>query len=85
VTLSRLYLLAYGKIARNAGVLTPGATAETADGMSLATIEAIIDAVRHERYRWTPVRRVAIPKANGKSRPLGISVWRSYCTSTQVA
>jgi hypothetical protein len=31
-----LYLLAYGKIARNHGALTPGATPETADGMTLA-------------------------------------------------
>ena len=45
-----LYLLAYGRIARNHGALTPGATAETADGMSLAKIDAIIEALRFERY-----------------------------------
>jgi group II intron reverse transcriptase/maturase len=70
-----LYLLAYGKLARNAGALTPGTTAETVDGMSLAKIDAFIDALRQERYRWTPVRRVEIPKANGKTRPLGIPTW----------
>lgn len=71
-----LYLLAYGKIARNAGALTPGATAETVDGMSLAKIDAIIDAVRHERYRWTPVRRTYIEKKGStKKRPLGILTW----------
>jgi len=70
-----LYLLAYGKIARNHGALTPGATPETADGMTLAKIDALIDALRHERYRWTPVRRTYIPKANGKRRPLGIPSW----------
>jgi retron-type reverse transcriptase len=31
-----LYLLAYGRIYRNAGAMTPGATDETVDGMSLA-------------------------------------------------
>src|ERR671939_182110 len=67
-----LYLTAYGKIAGNAGALTPGATPETADGMSLAKIEAVIEAVRFERYRWTPARRTYIPKSNGKKRPLGI-------------
>src|SRR5262249_32786719 len=71
----QLYLLAYGKIARNHGALTPGATPETADGMPLAKIDALIDALRHERYRWTPVRRTYIPKANGKRRPLGIPSW----------
>jgi group II intron reverse transcriptase/maturase len=70
-----LYLLAYGKIARNRGALTPGVTPETVDGMSLAKIQAIIAALRCERYRWTPVRRVAIPKGNGTTRPLGIPTW----------
>ena len=70
-----LYLLAYGKIARNRGAMTPGATPETVDGMSLKKIQAIIETLRLERYRWTPVRRVAIPKGNGKTRPLGIPTW----------
>jgi retron-type reverse transcriptase len=70
-----LYLLAYGKIARNRGAMTPGATSETADGTSLAKIDAIIEAVRFERYRWTPVRRTYLPKANGKRRPLGLPTW----------
>jgi retron-type reverse transcriptase len=70
-----LYLLAYGKIARNRGAMTPGATPETADGTSLAKIDAIIEALRFERYRWTPARRTHIPKANGKRRPLGLPTW----------
>lgn len=71
-----LYLRAYARIYRNDGAMTPGATEETADGMSLAKIEAIIDALRHERYRWTPVRRVHIEKKDSKAkRPLGIPTW----------
>ncbi|MEO2088940.1 MAG: reverse transcriptase/maturase family protein, partial [Gemmataceae bacterium] len=70
-----LYLRAYGRIYRNDGAMTKGATAETADGMSMKKIGAIIDDVRQERYRWTPVRRTYIPKANGKMRPLGIPTW----------
>ena len=70
-----LYLRAYGRLSRNTGAMTPGTTPETVDGMSLAKIDAIIEAVRFERYRWTPVRRVHIPKANGKTRPLGIPTW----------
>lgn len=70
-----LYLHAYGRLYRNKGALTRGSTPETVDGMSLAKIDAIIEAVRFERYRWTPVRRTYIPKSNGKVRPLGIPTW----------
>src|SRR5262247_4192046 len=59
-----LYLHAYDKIRRNDGALTKGTTQETVDGMSLEKIHRLIDDVRHERYRWTPVRRVYIPKAD---------------------
>ena len=70
-----LYLKAYGRIYRNYGAMTKGTTNETVDGMSPEKIEAIINLIRYERYRWIPVRRVNIPKANGKMRPLGIPTW----------
>lgn len=70
-----LYLRAYGRLYRNDGAMTPGATAETVDGMSLAKIDALIDDIRHERYRWTPVRRTYVPKKSGKLRPLGLPTW----------
>ena len=70
-----LYLVAYGRIYPNKGAMTPGATKETVDGMSLEKIGAIIDVLRSERYRWTPVKRVYIPKKNGKKRPLGLPTW----------
>ena len=55
--------------------MTPGATRETVDGMSQGKIGRIIDALRHERYRFSPARRVWIPKKNGKLRPLGMPTW----------
>lgn len=71
-----LYLMAYGKIYRNKGAMTPGPTSETADAMSLAKIDAIIDKLRYERYRWQPVRRIYIEKKNSKKkRPLGLPTW----------
>jgi group II intron reverse transcriptase/maturase len=70
-----LYLLAYGRLYRNEGAMTRGTTTETVDAMSMAKIEKTIAQVRTERYRWTPVRRVQIPKFNGKTRPLGIPTW----------
>ena len=70
-----LYLLAYGNIYSNKGAMTPGASAETADGMSEDKIDQIIEQMRHERYRFAPARRVWIPKKNGKLRPLGLPPW----------
>ena len=70
-----LYLLAYGNIYSNQGAMTPGACDETADGMSEAKIEEITGQMRSERYRFAPVRRVYIPKKNGKLRPLGLPSW----------
>src|SRR5664279_658217 len=70
-----LYLLAYGRIYANEGAMTPGASAETADGMSEDKIDGIIEAIRYERYRFSPVRRIFIPKKNGKLRPLGLPSW----------
>jgi len=70
-----LFLQAYGKIYRNDGATTKGTTEDTVDGMSLQRIHKIIDALKSERYKWTPTRRTEIPKANGKMRPLGIPTW----------
>jgi group II intron reverse transcriptase/maturase len=71
-----LYLIAYGKISRNAGATTQGVTRETVDAMSLAKIDMIINTLRQERYQWKPVRRVYIPKRNStKKRALGLPTW----------
>jgi group II intron reverse transcriptase/maturase len=70
-----LWLIAYGKIYRNAGAMTHGVTDETPDGMSLEKIDAIIASLRKETYHWLPARRTFIPKKQGKKRPLGMPVW----------
>jgi retron-type reverse transcriptase len=57
------------------GAMTPGGTGETVDGMSLETIGVIINALRRASYRWSPVKRVHIPKPRGKLRPLGLLTW----------
>jgi group II intron reverse transcriptase/maturase len=71
-----LYLAAYGNIYSNKGAMTPGVSGGTADGMSEAEIDQVIGLMRAERYRFSPARRVYIPKRNGKLRPLGLPEWR---------
>jgi hypothetical protein len=44
---TELFLMAWGRIYANDGAMTPGINGETADGMSLAKIGRIIDALRH--------------------------------------
>jgi hypothetical protein len=70
-----MYLLAYGNIYSNHGAMTSGVGGETADGMSEQKIYQIIGLMRRESYRFSPARRVYIPKKNGKLRPLGIPPW----------
>ncbi len=53
-----LYLLAYGNVYSNQGAMTPGASEETADGMTEGKIDQIIELMRYERYRFSPARRI---------------------------
>ena len=76
-----LYLMAYGRIYRNDGAMTPGVTAETADGMSLAKIERIIERLRHERYPLdirhdaSTSRRKTRPRSGRWACPRGRTSW----------
>ncbi len=44
-----LYLYAYGRISANRGAMTPGVTADTADGISLETINALSPILSEKR------------------------------------
>ena len=56
------------------GAMTPGADGETADGMPLARTMRIIDALRHERYRFQPVKR-AWNTVFARERPVAFIAW----------
>ena len=75
---------AYAQCCSNKGA--PGV-----DGQEFADVEAygvqrwlgeLALALREETYRPEPIRRVFIPKANGKLRPLGISTLRDRVCMT---
>jgi len=73
----QFYFQAYVRLYSNDGAMTPDTTGETVDGMSREKIKTMIDLIRQERWRWTPVKRVYIPKKSGKLRPLGLPSWSS--------
>lgn len=70
--------MAYRSIKSNTGSKTSGVDGLTIADLKNIPIEKFIDIVRRKlaRYKSKPVRRVEIPKANGKKRPLGIpTIW----------
>jgi group II intron reverse transcriptase/maturase len=68
-----LWQQAYISLAPNKGAVTPGIDAQnTLDGYSPSRVDWILGALADGSYRFTPVRRVYIPKATGGKRPLGL-------------
>ncbi|MCG8538718.1 MAG: group II intron reverse transcriptase/maturase [Clostridia bacterium] len=66
------YYQAYLNIQSGQGNMTCGVDSQTIYGVSQNRIESIISKMKDCSYRPTPARRVCIPKAKGKHRPLGI-------------
>jgi group II intron reverse transcriptase/maturase len=67
-----LWFEAYARIYANKGALTKGVNNNTLDGFSTERVAALRAQLRSGTYRPKPTRRVFIPKANGKKRPLGL-------------
>ena len=86
LTWEPLMAWAFDKLMTNVGSRTAGI-----DGTDKRTAQKNRDTILAElrtvlktgTYKHQPVRRVFIPKANGKRRPLGIPMCPSYCTSFQ--
>jgi RNA-directed DNA polymerase len=64
---------AYGGIRKDAAVGVDGVTTEQYGQRLDDNIRALHTRMREGRYRHQPIRRVHIPKAPGKTRPIGIS------------
>jgi len=77
-----LWLLAYQSIAPEPGNMTPGVDGKTIDGAGMKLIQEAIADLKASRYKPIPVRRVYIPKPNGKQRPLGIPGFREKLLGT---
>ena len=67
-----LWLEAYSRLYSNKGAATRGVDKVTMDGFSEDRALNLIKLIKENRYYPKPVRRTYIPKANGKTRPLGI-------------
>ena len=67
-----MYLKAYANLYANKGATTKGIDGATMDGFSEDRVINLIELLRERRYAPKPVRRVYIPKKNGKLRPLGV-------------
>lgn len=70
--------LAYRNIKNNKGSYTQGTDNQTIRDISLMATEVFVKTIREKMgtYIPRPVKRVEIPKPNGKTRPLGIpSIW----------
>ncbi|MEK6511184.1 reverse transcriptase domain-containing protein [Myroides odoratimimus] len=68
----QMYYVAYQRIYAKEGNMTKGSDEKTIDGMNLTRIADLISLLRKETYQPKPVKRVYIPKKDGKMRPLGI-------------
>jgi RNA-directed DNA polymerase len=67
-----IWQMAYASIRTNKGAMTPGVDGLTVEALTPDRIQSIIDQVMTGTYRFSPARRVYIPKPHGGKRPLGI-------------
>jgi retron-type reverse transcriptase len=69
----RLQQASYEKLKSKPGNMTPGIVPTTIDGMSEEVLSEIIEKIKDGSFEFQPGRRVNIPKANGKMRPLTVA------------
>nr|YP_009517185.1 hypothetical protein C0991_000013 [Blastosporella zonata]AYE93076.1 hypothetical protein C0991_000013 [Blastosporella zonata] len=67
-----MFLIAYNRLKSKPGMMTPGISPRTLDGMSSEIIEDTISKLRSESFSFSPGRRFENAKASGGTRPLTI-------------
>ncbi len=73
---------AYGRTRKDGAPGIDGQTATEYAAELEGNLRLLLDRFKSGTYRAPPVRRVYIPKADGKTqRPIGIPTVYSYCTS----
>ena len=80
VSLPRL-MLAFKDLNPRAAPGIDGVTWREYEQDLVASLRDLHERVQSGRYRASPSRRVYIPKADGRQRPLGIATVTSYCPS----
>lgn len=66
---------AYQRIRKDAAVGIDGVTKEAYGEQLYARLQDLHARLKQQRYRHQPIRRVHIPKSQGKTRPIGISAF----------
>jgi RNA-directed DNA polymerase len=75
---------AYRRTRKDGATGVDGQTAADYAADLEGNLRSLLDRAKSGRYQAPPVRRVHIPKGTGsETRPIGIPVCRSYCTSLQ--
>jgi len=72
ILLEDLYIVAYQNLKFKKIVITSGSDQVTPDKFNINSIQIIIERLRNETFQFWPVRRVKVPKRNGKFRSLSI-------------
>jgi len=67
-----LFYQSWGKLKKDAAPGVDGLTAKDFKQNLSLNVSTLVDELRTGRYRAESVKRIHIPKANGKTRPLGL-------------
>ena len=78
-------LIAYYRTRKDGAVGVDGQDGEAYAANLVPNLRSLLERAKSGTYHAPPVRRVHIPKAGSatETRPLGIPILHSYCTSLQ--